>query len=108
MAHTDDCPCQTGPQSPENISHFWHIVKTTHRTSLQRTFVSSGTYDCPCQTGPQSPENISHFWHIVKTTHRTTVFREHLLVLAHTNAMPDRTTVPREHFSFLAHSEDYP
>ena len=58
------------------------------------------TDDCPCQTGPQSPENISHFWHIVKTTHRTTVFREHLLVLAHTNAMPDRTTVLRAHMFY--------
>ena len=47
MAHTDDCPCQTGPQSPENISQFWHIVKTIHGRqyySPQRTFFSSGTY----------------------------------------------------------------
>ena len=27
LAHTEDCPCQTGPQSPEHVLQFWPLFR---------------------------------------------------------------------------------
>ena len=81
MAHTENYPCQTGPQFPEHVLHFCPLFREVRQHhSPQSTFYSSApssenqdrttvprarsTVLLPLQrikTGPQSPEHVLQY-----------------------------------------------
>ena len=115
MAHTEDYPCQTGPQSPDHVLQFFRLFRETRQDhSPQSRFYSSspsseksdrttvpraGSTVLPPlqrnQTEPQSPEQVLQFCPLFRETRQDHSPQSRFYSSAPSSEKPDMTTIPR-------------
>ena len=121
LAHNEDCPCQTGPQSLRHDLQLCSLFRETRQDhSPQSMFYSSApssekpdrtTVPRACftallplqrnQTGPQSPEHVLQLCSLFRETRQDHSPQSMFYSSAPSSEKPDRTTVPRACFIAL-------
>ena len=122
MAHTENYPCQTGPQFPEHVLHFCPLFREVRQHhSPQSKFYSSApsseksdsttvprarsTVLLPLQrikTGPQSPEHVLQYCSLFRESRQDHSPQNTFCSTAPSSENQDRTTVPRTRSTVLS------